>query len=76
MNRSGIAGRGATRGTYGAEPAEVLLTVPEVAARLRVCERTVRRLLSRGELPFIPIGRSIRVKPSELAAYLRAASLR
>ena len=38
-----------------------LLTIPEVAALLRVSTRTVSRLISSGDLPSIKIGRSVRI---------------
>ncbi len=49
-----------------------LLTVNEVAARLTVSPKTVRRLVERGELPALKIGASVRVDPGELQAWLYA----
>lgn len=66
---------GSGGGNRGGRSIDAPLTVPEVAAQLRVCERTVRRLLSRGELPCIRIGRSVRVNASGLAAYVRHGSM-
>ena len=43
------------------DPAPVALTIPEAARRLAVSETTIRRLLERGELVRVPIGRSVRV---------------
>lgn len=40
---------------------EVLLTLPEVAARLGVCVATVRRMIERGGLPAKRVGRQYRV---------------
>lgn len=45
---------------------ERLCTIKEVAARLQVSSRTVRRLIDRGELSRIQIGRGIRIHPSDV----------
>ncbi len=47
-----------------------LLTVPEVAARLALSHATVYRMLERGDLPCVSIGRSLRVVGAELDAFL------
>ena len=47
-----------------------LLKPAEVALRLRVCPRTVRELVRRGELRAIRIGRSIRIDAASVAAIL------
>lgn len=48
-----------------------LLTVAETAARLCVSKRAVWSLISGGDLPVHRVGsRSVRVDPSDLAAYL------
>jgi len=44
-----------------------LLTIANVAALLQVSTKTVRRLIERGELDFIRIGRAIRIQPRALA---------
>lgn len=43
-----------------------LLTVADVAARLSVSMKTVRRLINRGELRAVRIGRVIRVRADEV----------
>jgi len=43
------------------EPVPVVLTIGEAARRLAVSATTIRRLLERGELVRVPIGRSVRV---------------
>lgn len=47
-----------------------LLTAAEVADHLRVSTMTVYRLVRRGELPAVRVGRNYRVRASDLAAYL------
>lgn len=47
-----------------------LLTAAEVAGTLRVSTMTVYRLIRRGELPAVRVGRNYRVRASDLEAYL------
>lgn len=47
-----------------------LLTADEVAEMLRVSTMTVYRLIRRGELPAVRVGRSYRVRGPDLDAYL------
>jgi excisionase family DNA binding protein len=58
----------------GPEPvvraAEELLTVPEVAARLRMSSYRVYELARQGVLKSVRLGKSVRVKPSAVADYL------
>jgi len=51
-------------------PAPRLLSIATVALLLDVSEKTVRRLISAGELPIHRIGRQIRISESDLAAYI------
>ena len=54
-----------------------LLTVQEVATRLRLSVVTVRRLIKSEDLEAVHIGRSVRVAPEAVTAYkaaLRAAA--
>ena len=53
-----------------------LLTITEVAERLRVSTRTVRRLVASGQIRVIKIGRRTVVKSSEVDAFVAAASRR
>ena len=52
--------------------ARLLLTIPELAAELRVDKRTVYRLLKAGklQLQIVHIGESPRVRRADLEAYL------
>lgn len=47
-----------------------ILTVAEVALRLRVSKMTVYRLIRSGELASVRVGRSFRVEPGALKIYL------
>jgi excisionase family DNA binding protein len=48
------------------------LTVAEVAERLAVCSKTIRRWISAGELHHHRLGSSIRVLEEDLNAFLAA----
>lgn len=48
-----------------------LLTVAELQTRLGLSQMTVYRMMDRKEIPFIRLGRSRRVRESDLEAYLR-----
>ena len=50
--------------------ADRLLTVPQVATRLQVSERQIRRLVKRGELRALRIGRRVLIDPRDLADFL------
>ena len=49
---------------------DALLTVPEIAKYTNRSERSVWSDIYAGRLPFIRIGRSIRVDPGDLSAFL------
>lgn len=49
---------------------EDLLTLAEAAEALRVSQATVRRLIERGELPAVRVGRLWRISSNALEAYL------
>jgi excisionase family DNA binding protein len=57
---------------YGRTMDDRLLTANEVAAQLRVSTMTIYRLIRRGELPAVRVGRNYRVRASALDDYLRA----
>ena len=46
------------------------LTVNEVAELLRLSDMTVYRLIKKGELPAVRIGRSYRLREDDVDAYL------
>lgn len=48
---------------------EPLLTVPAAATYLAVSESTVYRLAARGDLPAVRVGRQLRFRLEELAAF-------
>ena len=48
----------------------VLLKVKQAAALYNIGERTLYRLVERGELPHCRIGSAIRIKPVDLERYL------
>jgi len=50
-----------------------LLTEREAAARLSVCERTLRKERQAGRLPYIRFGRAIRYAPADLETFIESA---
>lgn len=55
---------------------ERMYSLEEVAERLQVSERTVRRWIKSGELPAYKPGREYRIIPSDLDAFLEARKVR
>ena len=49
-----------------------LLSVPEAARELRVHSDTIRRLIWRGELRVVRIGRLIRIDRRDLSGFVKA----
>jgi excisionase family DNA binding protein len=47
-----------------------LLTPGQVAAVLQCHEKTVRRLISKGELKAVKVGSLLRIVPADLASYI------
>jgi excisionase family DNA binding protein len=47
------------------------MTVAEAAAALRVSPKTIRRMIARGELPHVPIGRLVRTRSEDILQYIR-----
>lgn len=48
-----------------------LLTIPEVAERLQVSIKTIRRWIASGDLPTVRLGHQIRIQPKDLDIFLR-----
>jgi excisionase family DNA binding protein len=53
-----------------------LLTVSEVAQAMRVSNMTVYRLIKRGEIPAVRIGKNYRIREASVERYLTARSVR
>lgn len=53
-----------------------LLTRQDVALALATCLRTVDEAIASGDLEIVAIGRSVRIRPSALEAYIEARSTR
>jgi len=47
------------------------LTIPQVAQQLQVNDYTVRRMISKGQLKAVRVGRLIRIRPDDLNRALR-----
>ncbi len=56
--------------TLTAAGPEELLTMPEVAKRLKVSDYRAYELARQGVLKTVRLGKSVRVKPSDLAEYV------
>jgi excisionase family DNA binding protein len=54
----------------------LLLTVPEVAERLRVSRRTVERLIRDGRIRSVRIGRRVLVTEREVGAFVATCARR
>ena len=59
----------------GGEPASVWLSVPEAATRLGVVPKSIYRFIDRGELKAYKMGRVIRLRESDVEAYLVDAEI-
>jgi excisionase family DNA binding protein len=51
-------------------PATMLLTVEETATQLRIARRRVFEMIRDGSLPSVKIGRSRRIRSTDLAEYV------
>lgn len=49
-----------------------LYTYDEAAERLRVAEVTVRRLVAKGQLAAVSLGRARRIRPSDLQRFIES----
>jgi excisionase family DNA binding protein len=50
----------------------LLLTIKEVALELQISEKTVSRLVQKGEIPSLRIGRSIRIPTDQFKDWVQA----
>jgi excisionase family DNA binding protein len=55
---------------------ETLLRASEVALRLNISRAFVYQLMQTGELPTVHLGRSVRVRPSDLEELIRSNTFR
>jgi excisionase family DNA binding protein len=65
-------GQGGQRQQYGNGPVERLLTLPELAERLQLSEKTIRRMIAGGRLPCVRLGRQLRFLPGDVFRWLAA----
>ncbi len=49
---------------------DTILTITQTAEYLKVCEKTVRRLISRKELAASKVGKSWRIQKDDIEKYL------
>jgi hypothetical protein len=73
-NISGAAGRTARQPDIRQAEPEPLVDAKEMARRLGVCESWVRTEQRAGRIPFIPVGRYVRFRPSEVLCALQERS--
>ena len=52
-------------------PLPPLMTVAETATALRVSPKTIRRMIARGELHHVRIGRLVRTRAEDILQYIR-----
>jgi excisionase family DNA binding protein len=57
--------------TRTGRPSVPLMTVAETATALRVSPKTIRRMIARGELPHVRIGRLVRTRAADILQYIR-----
>ncbi|AWB48179.1 DNA-binding protein [Gemmobacter aquarius] len=50
---------------------ERLMTIPDAAEYVRVSTKTIRRWISRGDLPAAKLGFQWRIRPQDLARFVR-----
>jgi excisionase family DNA binding protein len=62
-----------TQSPQAPQTRSAFVTVAEVARQLRVCNMTVYRLISAGELPAVRVGKSYRLREEDVDAYLAAS---
>jgi excisionase family DNA binding protein len=72
--REEIASHAAGRLHTGSVPIDPLMTVGAAAALLHVSTKTVRRLIDRGDLDRVRIGRLVRIRPADIKALILESS--
>jgi excisionase family DNA binding protein len=58
------------RAAFGSDAGDRLLTVAEVADTMRVSSMTVYRLIHRGELPALRLGKNYRIRVADVQRFL------
>lgn len=54
------------------EPDRELWTYKQVSERVKLCVRTLRdKYVKKGHLKFVPCGRSVRFRPSDVEAFIQ-----
>lgn len=56
-------------------PGQQYVSAAQVAAALHVAPMTVYRLIERGELPAVKVGRSVRIHVDDVQAFLTASRI-
>ena len=54
------------------ETTDEILTVPEVADYLKLSRSKMYRMVQKGEIPYIKIGRNIRIRRNDLLTWIEA----
>ena len=67
-----ISGHGGQRHQMGRDALEQLLTLHELADRLQLSEKTIRRMIADGRLPCVRLGRQLRFLPGDVFRWLQA----
>lgn len=65
-------GHGGHRQHSGNGVVEQLLTVTELAERLQLSEKTIRRMIAGGRLPCVRLGRQLRFSTSDIVRWVSA----
>ncbi len=52
-----------------------LLTRKDAAGQLRISTRHLDRMIERGELPVLRLGRSVRIRPADLDAFIVSSTM-
>ena len=74
MSREEVASHIAGRSRFGLPAIDPLITVGEAATILHVSTRTIRRLIERGKLQAVRVGRSVRIRPSDIMHVILGSS--